>query len=70
MDERQDLLLRLGFSLAELGKQMKQRRDKIQQLLTQGYSPDTPEIVALAKEYHLLQSQFSSIEAQFQETKM
>ena len=66
MNEQQDLLLRLGFSLAELGNQMQKRRDKI---LAQGISPDAPEPVQLAKEYRLLQSQFASLEAQFQETK-
>ncbi len=70
MDERQDLLLRLGFSLNELGKQMEQRRVKIQNLLAQGYSYDAPEMVVLVKEYYMLQCQFSSLETQFQETKM
>jgi DNA-binding transcriptional MerR regulator len=69
MNEQQDLLLRLGFSLAELGNQMQKRRDKIEELLAQGISPDAPEPVQLAKEYRLLQSQFASLEAQFQETK-
>ena len=69
MNEQQDLLLRLGFSLAELGKQMETRRDRIKELLAQGCSPDSPEPVQLAKEYRLLQSQFACLEAQYQETK-
>ena len=69
MNEQQDLLLRLGFSLAELGNQMQKRRDKIEELLAQGCSPDAPEVVQLTKESQLLQSQFTCLEAQYQSTK-
>ena len=69
MNEQQDLLLRLGFSLAELENQMQKRRDKIEELLASGYAPNAPEIVQLTKEYHLAQSQFACLEAQYQSTK-
>ena len=69
MDEKRDLLLRLAFSMAELEKQMEKRRNKIKTLLDQGSPPDEPEIVQLTKEYHLAQSQFACLEAQYQSTK-
>ena len=69
MDERTDLLLRLSFSLKELGIQMKYRRGKAKELLSQGHAYDSPELIRLAKEYHLLQCQFASLEAQFKEVK-
>lgn len=69
MDERTDLLLRLGLSLNELGVQIKLRQERVKELLSQGYSYDSPELIRLAKEYHLLQCQFRSLEAQFKEAK-
>ncbi len=69
MNEQQDLLLRLGLSLGELGRQMEKRRDKLKTLLSQDCSPDTAEAVQLATEYRLLQSQFTCLEAQYQNTK-
>ena len=69
MDERADLLLRLGFSLKEIGGQMESRRDKVKQLLSEGHTYESPEVIRLAREYQLLQSQFASLEAQFKEVK-
>ena len=69
MDEKTDLLLRLSLSLKELGVQMKHRQDRGRELLSQGCSYDSPEMIRLAKEYHLLQCQFRSLEAQFKEAK-
>lgn len=69
MDERSDLLLRLGLSLNELGVQIKLRQERAKEFLSQGYSYDSPELIRLAKEYHLLQCQFASLEAQFKEGK-
>ena len=69
MDERTDLLLRLRLSLKELGIQMKDRQDKVKGLLSQGHPYDSPELIRLTKEYHLLQCQFASLEAQFNEVK-
>lgn len=69
MDERTDLLLRLGFSLKELGMQMKHRQDRVTQLLSQGHTCESPEIIRLVKEYQLLKGQFASLEAQFKEVK-
>ena len=48
---------------------MQKRRDKIEELLASGYAPNAPEIVQLTKEYHLAQSQFACLEAQYQSTK-
>ena len=67
MDERTDLLLRLSLSLKELGVQMQHRQNRAKELLTQGRSYDSPELIQLAKEYQLLQCQFASLEAQFKE---
>ncbi len=69
MDERTDLLLRLSLSLKELGVQMKHRQDRAKELLSQGYSYDSPELVQLAKEYQMLRCQFASLETQFKEVK-
>lgn len=69
MDKRTDLLLRLSLSLKELGAQMKHRQDRMKELLSQGHSYDSPELIRLVEEYQLLQSQFASLEAQFQEVK-
>lgn len=69
MNENTELLLRLGRGLRELGKQLKKRRDKIKQLVSQGCSYDSPELIQQVKEYQLLKGQFASLEAQFKDAK-
>lgn len=66
MDARKDLLVRSGARLYSLGMDLEAARDRLRQLVDQGVSYDSEEMLTAYRDFTALEAQWKSLEAQHQ----
>ena len=69
MNENTELLLKLSAALYSLGIRIEKIRRKVEEMVLRGCDYESEELKQLVKEYKLLQCQFASLEAQYQQVK-
>lgn len=64
MDSDKELLLKSGARLYSLGVELEAARDRLKQLVAQGVSYDSEEMLAAYREFSALDGQWKAMEAQ------
>lgn len=67
MDDKKDLLLRLGSGLYQLGIKAETARRKLKRLTEDGGTYESEEVLAALHELQILNSQWKSLEKQYLE---
>lgn len=67
MEEKKDLLLRLGFSLYQMGIKVETARRKLKSLTEKGLPYESAEMITALNELQLLDSQWKSLERKYLE---
>lgn len=69
MEEKKELLIRLGFSLYQIGNKVETARRRLKDLVEKGVSYASTELLAVVDELKIIDAQWKSLEGQYLELK-